>query len=161
MTKINTRLVYWGRLQLWLNKMHMTWICMCGNPSAWVGFVCWGESPSLSDAQPGVRAANGQDLDIVLPWSAGWGGFTPSLSSSPLVRPLLLLPGVEEGRSHGLFIHSAWRKRLPLQLQNFCFYFLLGAIVQNSWGFTNTLQGTGLTSLPGCFVNSRSAALRT
>lgn len=79
MTKINTSVVCSGRLQLWLNKVHMTWICMCGNPSAWVGFVCWGQSPLLSDAQPGIRAANRQDLDIVLPWSAGWRGFTPSL----------------------------------------------------------------------------------
>jgi len=101
-------------------------------------------------------------LDTVLPWQLDGGAAPPPPNefSSSLVVHLLLLPGVEEGGSQGLFILSACRKRFPFCLHNFGFYFLLGVVVQNSWDFTNTLQGTNLTSLPGCFVKSRSAALR-
>lgn len=34
-----------GELQLWLNNTPVPCICMCENPSAWVGFTCGGQSP--------------------------------------------------------------------------------------------------------------------
>lgn len=137
-----------GELQLWINNTPAPCICMCENPSAWVGFTCGGQSPlrrvhsSASEKQIArhwIHSLFGQLHGASCP--------TPKLGSDLLVHLSFCSLMLSRQDLKDFLLYSACRRSFPLHLQNFCLYFLLEVIVQNGCDFTNTLQSISLISL--------------
>lgn len=160
MTRINSKVVYWGELQLRLSEIAhdlnlYVWKPLC---LSWVRLLRTESFPErcTDGHRSGKQAGFGYSSSSVS-WMEGL--HLPLVSSAPICWFILssCYLVLRRGELKGfLFIQPAGKGFLSTSktsISTFC--------LESLWDFTNTLQGISLTSLPGCFVNSKSAALKT